>query len=83
MNCEKIEDLHINTSKHRGVLQIQHYLILKKIKIRPKTVYYVFIKYIYNNNAYRFLVYKSSTKDIHPNTIIKLRNATFFEDMFS
>jgi hypothetical protein len=43
----------------------------------------VFIGYAYNSSAYRFLVYKSSIENIHPNTIMELRNATFFKDVFS
>jgi len=39
--------------------------------------------YAYNGSAYRFLVHKSSIKDIHPNTIIESRNVLFFEDVFS
>ena len=39
----------------------------------------VFIKYAYNNNAYSFLVLKSSIEDIHLNTIMKLMNDILFE----
>jgi hypothetical protein len=48
----------------------------------------VFIIYVYNNNAYEFLVHKSDFKDIYiyiyiyPKTIIESRNDIFFEDMF-
>ena len=54
----------------------------KKVKIRPKTVDCVFIGYATNSSAYRFLVHKSDISDIHINTIIKFRNASFFEDIF-
>jgi hypothetical protein len=43
---------------------------------------YVFIRYIYNNNAYQFLVHESSIKDIHPNTIMESIDAIFFEMCF-
>jgi len=42
----------------------------------------VFIKYAYNNSAYRFFIQKSSIKDIYHNFIMELRNVTFFEDVF-
>jgi len=55
----------------------------KKFEIKLKTVCCVFIGYTYNNsNTYRFLIHKSSIEDIYPNTIMKSRNATFFEDLF-
>lgn len=43
---------------------------------------HVFIGYAYNNSAYEFLVYKSSSENVHPNTIKEARNATFLEKMF-
>ena len=54
----------------------------KKTKIGPKTVDYVFIGYANNNSAYRFLICKSNIPDMHVNTIIELRNASFFEHKF-
>jgi heptaprenylglyceryl phosphate synthase len=54
----------------------------KNLKIRSKTIDYVFINYVYNSNAYQFIVHKSSIKNIHPNIIMKSRNATYFEDVF-
>ena len=51
----------------------------KNVKIGPKTVDYVFIGYANNSNAYWFLVYKSGILDIHKNTILESRNASFFE----
>ena len=42
----------------------------------------IFIGYAHNSSAYRFLVHKSETSDIHRNTIMELRNACFFEDIF-
>jgi len=58
-------------------------LNLKLVKIGPKTVDCVFIGYTYNSSAYRFLVYKSNIKNIHPNIIMESRNATFFKDVFT
>ncbi|OMO62209.1 Zinc finger, CCHC-type [Corchorus capsularis] len=54
----------------------------KKTKIGPKTVDCVFIGYAHNSSAYRFLVYNSKISDIHKNTIMETRNASFFEDVF-
>ena len=54
----------------------------KKMKIGPKTVDCIFIGYAQNSNAYRFLVYESKNPDIHKNTIMESRNASFFEHIF-
>ncbi|CAH9115649.1 unnamed protein product [Cuscuta europaea] len=54
----------------------------KKIKTGPKTVDCIFIGYAQNSSAYRFLVYDSNNPDVHENTIIESRNASFFEDVF-
>ena len=54
----------------------------KKVKVGPKTVGCVFIGYAQNSNAYRFLVHKSEIPDIHVNTIIESRDASFFENIF-
>src|SRR3954464_12252366 len=56
--------------------------IPKKVKIGPKKVDCIFIGYANNSNAYRFLVYDSSIPDIQKNTIMKSRNASFFENVF-
>ena len=52
------------------------------IKIGPKTIDCIFIDYAINSSAYRFLVYKYDIPDIHVNTIIESRNASFFENVF-
>ena len=57
-------------------------LELKRVKIGPKTVDFIFIGYANNNSAYRFLVHKSKNTEIHVNTIIESRNASFFENVF-
>ena len=54
----------------------------KKVKIGPKTVDCVFIGYAHHSSAYRFLVYESKISDIHKNTIMESRNASFFEHVF-
>ena len=51
----------------------------KKLKIGPKTVDCIFIVYAQNSSAYRFLVCKSEISNIHKNTIMESRNASFFE----
>ena len=54
----------------------------KKVRIGPKTIDCVFIGYAHNSVAYRFIVYESNIPDIHQNTIMESRNASFFEDVF-
>ncbi|CAM8943434.1 unnamed protein product [Rhodiola kirilowii] len=54
----------------------------KRMKIGPKTVDCVLIGYAQNSNAYRFIVYEFKNPDIHKNTIIESKNASFFEHMF-
>ena len=54
----------------------------KKMKIGPKMVDCIFIGYAHNSNTYRFLVYESKNPNIHKNTIMKSRNASFFEHVF-
>ena len=56
--------------------------IPKRIKIGPKTIDCIFIGYAINSSAYRFLVHKYDIPDIHVNTIIESRNASFFENIF-
>ncbi|KAL6218155.1 hypothetical protein ACLB2K_011371 [Fragaria x ananassa] len=54
----------------------------KKVKNGPKTVDCIFIEYADNNTAYRFLVHKSEISDIHKDTIMESRNASFYENVF-
>ena len=56
--------------------------IPKKVKIGPKTFDCVFIGYAHNSSAYRFLIHESEIFDMHANTIIESRNASFFENLF-
>ena len=54
----------------------------KMIKIEQKTIDCIFIGNASNSCAYRFIVHKSNISDIHVNTIMESRNATFFENVF-
>ena len=56
--------------------------ISKKRKRGPKTVDCVFPGYAHQSNAYRFLVAKSKVPDMHVDTIMESRDATFFENIF-
>ena len=53
-----------------------------KVKIGPKTIDCIFIGYAHNIAAYHFLVYDPNIPEIHKNTIMESRNASFFEDVF-
>ena len=54
----------------------------KKTKLGAKIMDCVFIGYVLNNSAYRFLVHKSEIPYNHVNMIIKLRDVVLFEDIF-
>jgi len=54
----------------------------KAVKIGPKTVDGIFIGYADESSAYRFLVHESKIPDIHKNSIMESRNASFFENVF-
>ena len=56
--------------------------IPKKCKLGPKTMDCVFLEYAQRSIAYRFLVFKSKVLDMHVDTIMESRDATFFENMF-
>ncbi|KAJ9556796.1 LOW QUALITY PROTEIN: hypothetical protein OSB04_011410 [Centaurea solstitialis] len=51
-------------------------------KLGPKTVDCIFIGYAQNSSAHRFLVYDFKNPEIHKNTIMESRNASYFEDVF-
>jgi len=55
----------------------------KRKKIGPKTVDEIFIGYASNNNANRFLIINSEINDIAKNTIVEVRDAHYFENIFS
>ena len=54
----------------------------KKWKIGPKTFDIMFIGYVGNNVADKFLVVKSKNNLIEVNTIIGTKNVDFFENIF-
>ena len=56
--------------------------IPEKRKLGPKTVDCVFLGYAQRSIGYRFLVVKSEVPDMHVDTIMESRDATFFENMF-
>ena len=56
--------------------------INKKRKLGPKIVDCVFIGYAQRSIAYRFLVVKSEVPDMHADSIMESRDATFFENIF-
>ena len=56
--------------------------IPKKRKLGPKTVDCVSLGYAQRSICYKFLVVKSEVPDMHVDTIMESRDATFFENMF-
>ena len=48
----------------------------------PKIVDCVFLGYAQRSIAYRFLVVKSEAPDMHVDSIMESRDATFFENIF-
>ncbi|KAD5960305.1 hypothetical protein E3N88_11777 [Mikania micrantha] len=58
-------------------------VVVPPLKVqRIGTVDCVFVGYAHHSSAYRFLVYDSKNPDIHKNTIMESRNASFFEEVF-
>ena len=56
--------------------------IVKKRRLVPKTTNYVFVGYSLKSTTYRFFVFNSKVSKISNNTIIKSRDAFFFENIF-
>lgn len=54
----------------------------KRKKLGLETVDIVFLDYAKNNHAYKFLVIKFEISGLDVNTILELRDATFFKDAF-
>ena len=54
----------------------------KRKKIGPKTINTIFIGYTRNSNANGFLVINFEVNEISNKTIIKVRDATYFEGLF-
>jgi len=73
---------NLNFLKVWGCLAKVSIPLVKKRKLGPKTVDCVFLGYAKNSAAYRFLVVKSDTTEIHVNTVMESRDAAFFEDIF-
>ena len=67
---------------HLGCLAKVNIPIPKKRKFGPKTVDCIFLGYAPWSVGYRFLVVKSEVLDMHVDSIMEPRDATFFEDMF-
>ena len=57
--------------------------IPKKRKLGPKIVDCIFLGYAPRSVGYRFLVVKSEVPDMHVDTIMESRDATFFANIFS
>ena len=57
--------------------------ITKKRKFGPKTVDCVFLGYAIHSIGYRFLIVKTGVPDMHIDTIMESRDATFFLKTFS
>jgi hypothetical protein len=55
--------------------------INKKRKLGPKTVDCVFLGYAHHSIAYKFLVIKSKVPDVHVDTFLESRDATFLENI--
>jgi hypothetical protein len=49
-----------------------------KIKIQPKIIDCIFIRYVNNNVTYHFLMHKSYILDIYINKIIEFKDALVF-----
>jgi transposase InsO family protein len=56
--------------------------INKKRKLGTKTMDCIFLGYAHHSIAYRFLVVKSEVTDMHVNSLLESRDATFFENIF-
>jgi hypothetical protein len=58
-------------------------IIIKKCKLGPKTMNYIFLGYAIHTVGYRFLIVKSRVPDMHVDTIMESRDATFSKNIFS
>jgi hypothetical protein len=82
---EEWEKKRLNLSYMRtwGCLAKVNVSINKKRKVGPKTADCVFLGYAIHSVGYRFLIINSEVPDMHVGTIMKSRDATFFENKFS
>ena len=55
--------------------------IIEVNKNKSKIVDYIFIGYVEHSNEYQVLVYESNNLKIHKNTIMKSKNALFFDSL--
>jgi hypothetical protein len=55
----------------------------KKWKLWPKTADCIFLGYAQHSATYKFFIIKYVIPDVHANTMIESRDATFFENVFS
>jgi hypothetical protein len=67
---------------HLGCLAKVNVPINKKCKLELKTIDCVFLGYAFHNIGYRFLIIYSGVPDMLVGTIMKSRDAMFFEDEF-
>jgi hypothetical protein len=74
---------NVNFLRTCGCLAKVNLLEPKKRKLGPKIVDCLFLGYAHNNMAYRFLVIKYDAPKQNVNTIIELRYASFFENIFA
>jgi hypothetical protein len=74
---------NVNFLRTCGCLAKFNLLEPKKRKLGPKIVGCLFLGYAHNNMAYRFLVIKYDAPEQNVNTIIELRYASFFENIFA
>ena len=65
-----------------GCLAKVNISISKKRKLGPKTVDCIFLGYAHQSIAYKFLVVKSKVPDMHIDTIMESRDATFLRIYF-
>jgi hypothetical protein len=74
--------LNLSYLRTWGCLAKVNMPINKKRKLGPKTVDCIFLLYSFHNTGYRFLIIKSYVPDMYLDTIMELRDTTFFENEF-
>lgn len=80
----KLETGKVNTLllAYMGCLAKVNVPVIKKFKPRPKTIYYVFNRYVAHRIGNRFLVVKSRVPDMKFGANFESKDATFFEEIF-
>lgn len=56
--------------------------VFKRTRLEPKIINCLFIEYVQNNAAYRFLVLRDNRHSFEEDTIIEFKNAEFFLNIF-